>query len=681
MLKAQSPRGLLRQQTAVVRLVILALVAINATPSRAQSMDYGALESLFGEPVTTSVTGSPQRASEVPGSMTIVTADEIRRSGARDIPGILRHVAGVDVLQWTNDQADVGIRGYNQAYSPRLLVLIDGRQVYTDYYGYTPWSALPVELATIRQIEVVMGPNSALFGYNAVGGVINIVTFNPLFDDVKSVSVTGGTQGLEQGSGVFTYRFGNVAGLRVSSGAYSNDDFSTPQTLIDTGSRRGNRRFAMDVDGRIRLSDKIEAGLELSDVEAREPEMSPLYSSFYLRYRASSARLHLSADTAAGILDLVAYGNWFRVTAESPALPGSSYNLVNSIYVTQLRDVFKLGADHTFRVSAEYRRNGIVTTPVGGGHVFYDVVSGGVMWQWAVAPEVTVTNAARIDHLSLGRSGVLPVGIGLTNMDWNNRKFSEPSFNSGVVWKVDDADTLRLTAARGVQVPNLLDFGGLLSPSFFGYSGGIPFLKPTISTNYELSWTRVLPSLDSQVILRAFYQTTDDIVASQGGSLPLVGLLLTPANIGNSEAYGLELSVAGHFSPDWRWRLSYTPEAIRDHFAPGFVLANTLVDDEHTNPVHVVNSNLGWSNGPWEIDGYLRYESRFSGVNGGHPVFPVGSLVRIPDYVSIDGRIAYQINDHLTLAVSGQNLLQSPQRQTSAAAVERRVLFTVSASL
>jgi len=656
----------------------MAMLLAASGSARAQSMDYGALENLFGEPVTTSVTGSPQRASEVPGSMTIITAEEIRRSGARDIPGILRHVAGVDVLQWTNDQADVGIRGYNQAYSPRLLVLIDGRQVYTDYYGYTPWSALPIELAAIRQIEIVMGPNSALFGYNAVGGVINIVTFNPLFDDVKSVAVIGGTQGLEQGSGVFTYRFGDVAGLRVSAGAYSNDDFSTPQTSIDAGSRRGNRRFAMDADGRIRLDDKIEAGLELSDVEAREPEMSPLYSSFYLRYRASSAKLHLSADTDVGILDFMVYGNWFRATAESPALPGFSYNLVNSIYVTQLQDIFKLGTDHTFRVSAEYRRNGIVTAPLGGAHIFYDVFSGGVMWQWAVAPEVTITNAARVDYLSLGRSGVLPPGIGLTNADWNNREFSEPSFNSGVVWKVDDASTLRLTAARGVQVPNLLDFGGLLSPSFFGYSGGIPFLKPTISTNYELSWTRALPSLDGQAILRAFYQTTDDIVANQGGSLPIVGLLLTPANIGDSEAYGLELSVAGHFSPDWQWGLSYTPEAIRDRFTPGFVLANTLIDYEHTNPVHVINANLGWSNGPWEIDGYLRYESCFSGISGGHPVFPIGSLVRISDYVSVDARIAYRITDHLTLALSGQNLLDSPQRQTSAPSVERRILATAS---
>src|SRR5512143_2717916 len=104
-----------------------AVVAI-ASSAHAQLIDYGALEQLFGEPVTTSVTGSPQRSSDVPATMEIITADDIRRSGATDIPGVLRHVAGVDVLQWGANQADVSVRGYNQVYSPQLLVLIDGRQ-------------------------------------------------------------------------------------------------------------------------------------------------------------------------------------------------------------------------------------------------------------------------------------------------------------------------------------------------------------------------------------------------------------------------------------------------------------------------------------------------------------------------------------------------------------------------
>src|SRR5471032_2184457 len=117
----------MHSRTRWTRLLCTAcILSVAASGAGAQSMDYGALEQLFGEPVTTSVTGSPQRISQVPAGMEIITADDIRQSGARDIPGVLRHVLGIDVLQWGNDNADIAIRGYNQALSPRLLVLIDG---------------------------------------------------------------------------------------------------------------------------------------------------------------------------------------------------------------------------------------------------------------------------------------------------------------------------------------------------------------------------------------------------------------------------------------------------------------------------------------------------------------------------------------------------------------------------
>src|SRR6185369_11327896 len=97
----------------------------------------------------TSATGKPQRAPDVPVKMEIITADDIRRSGAHDIPGVLQHVAGMSVWQWARTDQDVSVRGYNQGFSPRLLVLINGRQVYLDNYGYTSWPTLPVELEEI----------------------------------------------------------------------------------------------------------------------------------------------------------------------------------------------------------------------------------------------------------------------------------------------------------------------------------------------------------------------------------------------------------------------------------------------------------------------------------------------------------------------------------------------------
>ena len=175
-------------------------IALGACPTlaQAQSMDYGALEQLFGEPVTTSATGSPQRASDVPANMEIITADDIRRSGADNIPDILQFVAGVDVRRYSFSDTEISVRGYNQQSSPRLLVLINGRQVYLDDYGRTAWQTLPVQIDEIRQIEVVKGPNSALFGFNAMGGVINIITFDPLADFDQYGNSSGWHAGLYQ---------------------------------------------------------------------------------------------------------------------------------------------------------------------------------------------------------------------------------------------------------------------------------------------------------------------------------------------------------------------------------------------------------------------------------------------------------------------------------------------------
>ena len=104
--------------------------------ARAQSVDHGALEQLFGEPVTTSATGKPQKVSEVPANMEIITQEDIRRSGADNIPDILQFITGMDVRRFGFGETSVAVRGLNRAMNARLLVLVNGRQVYQDDYGY-----------------------------------------------------------------------------------------------------------------------------------------------------------------------------------------------------------------------------------------------------------------------------------------------------------------------------------------------------------------------------------------------------------------------------------------------------------------------------------------------------------------------------------------------------------------
>lgn len=675
-------RSLNRRDVAMLQRVgamVCGLVAIIAAslPAAAQSIDYGALEQLFGEPVTTSVTGSPQRASDVPATAEIVTADDIRRSGATDIPGILLHVAGIDVLRWGNDDADVSSRGYDQAYSPRMLVLIDGRQVYADYYGFTPWSTLPVELGAIRQIEIVKGPNSALFGFNAAGGVINIITYNPLYDDVNTASVSGGTQKMGQGSAVVTYRFNNDAAFRLSGGGRSNDDFSTPIPAAMNGSPRpGNNRGAIDLDGFLRLGDHTVLGLEWSHTEADQNEVYPGYDYVYSRYGTDAVKGDITADTRFGLIQARAYTNWIndRTVIGNSLAAGTFTNISNRVTVAQLQDIFSPSAEHSIRASVEYRHNEVNTTPVEGGHVSYDVLAASGMWEWRIMPSLSLTNAIRIDDLALKRDGFIPVGYPLTNDSWN-RNLTEPSFNSGLVWKESDVDTFRLTASRGVQLPNLIEVGALLFTSPFLALTGVPTLLPTVVTNYELGWDRDLRPLPIKLRASIFDQHTDGVTSATGGViLGTTGVpYLTPQNIGTSDADGLEFEATGTLADGWRWETSYRLEVVTDHFSPGKG-GTDFADYQHTTPVNVIKANLGWSADKWEVDGYVQYQTATYGLRAGG-VDTV--LSRIPAYASVDGRIGYKLTERATLALSGQGLTQANQTQTSGPAVERRVLATL----
>jgi outer membrane receptor for ferrienterochelin and colicins len=642
----------------------------------AQTINYGPLEQLFGEPVTTSVTGSPQRSSEVPANMEIITAEDIRRSGARDVAGALRNVVGVDQMQFGKDDTEVSVRGYDQPFAANLLVLINGRQVYADTYSQTPWSALPVELADIRQIELVKGPSSALFGFNALGGVINIVTYNPLYDDVNSVTAIGGTQDLAQGSAATTFKVGDEAGFRVSAGGRSDQNFSTPiPPTMNTGVPSHDNRGSIDLDGVIRLGDAAQFRVEASHTKADQFEVSLGYVDQYSNYMTDSVKGQLTADTHLGLLQANAYVNEIDVNTV-PGAFGEGVDFNNRVTVVQLQDIFKIGAANLLRATVEYRHDTVNTSPVTGAEVGYGVGSASGMWEWKIAPTVSLTNAVRFDRLALQRSGAIPPAYPFDNADWD-RIVGETTFNSGLVWKLSSLDTLRLMVSRGALLPNLVELGAFVAQSPRGSISGVPTLNPTIVTNYEVDWDRSLPALNALFRAAAFYEKTTSIFDVVGGLIDSPsGPYITPTNIGDSHSEGFELSLKGTFAEYWRWGLGYRFEALEDQFNPADQGGGVFVDYQHTTPQSLVNANIGWSKARWEIDGYLRYQSATQGLIPLPDMTNTG-FTPVPAYVSVDARVAYKPIGRMTLAVSGQDISHATQRQTSAQEVPRQVFGSV----
>jgi outer membrane receptor for ferrienterochelin and colicins len=638
--------------------------------AQGQTIDYGSLESLFGEPVTTSATGSPQRASEVPVAMEIITADDIRRSGAINIPGVLSKLSGISVWQWGRTQEDVGIRGYNQAFSPRILVLVNGRQVYLDDYGYTEWQTIPVQLEEIRQIEVVKGPNSALYGFNAVGGVINIITYNPMYDNVSNAGVTVGTGNYGEGHLIYTIKPIDKIGIRFSMGGTKEDEFQSP---AGTTAPLNPTQHAFSFDSIAQITPDSQLRIELSQSKARLTEYPYVYQAFASEYETNSAKAAYTANTDVGIIQMDLYRNWLDVVANGSL----SVGLKNDVTVAQVGDIFQIGNNHSFRLQAEYRHNeltGQVIVPA-DSEISYDDYAGSGMWNWKMRDNLAWTNAMRVDYLTLGRSGTLVPNAALASNDAFNIDMTEYSYNSGLVWNATNKDTLRLTTARGIQAPSLLDFGTVLN---FGPAAivGNPNMKASVVTNYEVGYDRKIYGLNGDLRTGVFYQKTNELKGSS--NVITTGLTQQPGNIGSTHIVGLEAGLNGKIDTSWNWDANYTlQKAVDDIIVNQTGVISVPYNGEKATPKHTLNAHLGYATGPWEVDGYAQYVSHYQVLlSNGTTYNPVG----IEGSVNLSARAAYKISDHVTVSLAGTELNHDHVRVTSGPQNERQIFLSLAAS-
>ena len=662
-------------------VAVLPLIAAFSAPfaAHAQSIDYGSLESLFGEPVTTSATGSPQRSTDVPVDMTIISAEDIKRSGAHDLPTLLGRVSGVDVLNWASQSSDVGVRGYDQAMSPRLLVLVNGRQVYLDHYGYTAWSTIPVQLSEIRQIEVVKGPNAALFGFNAVSGVVNIITYNPKYDKVGADSVSVSSRDGREVSLAHTLRLSDKFAVRLSAGAAKADEWDNSSGLTSAEYRAHPSHSTVNADAVWSLSDKTSLRFETSLSEAQESGMVSNYDMAISKYGTTSAKVDLTSETDVGIVTATVYRN----TLKSQSSVGTGFILANTITVANVQDLFKVGA-HTFRVGVEARHNEMDTAPVAGGQVSYTVLAPSVMWAWAINDQVSTDVAIRNDQLSLKRTGTFPAGFPVADNAYWDKYIAEWSYNIGAVWRVTPNDTVRAIASRGIQLPTLVQFGGLqmpipVMPGVTIAVMGNPDVEGADVDNLELSYDHSFKA--AKLGVRLFSQKSTDLIGQPSSSefYQYPTLTTYPAiswtNVGASDMTGYEVSLSGKLNNGFHWSADYTGTDVTEKPAAGSDPVGRLTAYGHTTPDYRANLALGWAGGKWTVDGFVHTTGAFELYAA-----PTYALTRIPAYTTLAANVSYDCGHGMAVSVSGQNLASSHQMQTTGLKVPGTVFVKLSKS-
>jgi len=612
------------------------------------------LEDLMNIRVT-STSRRPQSVAESAAAVFVITQEDIRRSGVTSIPEALRMVPGVQVARIDANKWAISARGFNGRFANKLLVMIDGRSVYTPLYSGVLWDAQDTVLEDIERIEVVRGPGASLWGANAVNGVINIVTKRAR-DTQGGLFVAGG--GTEE-QGFSTLRHGGQIGGDTYYRAYFKYFNRDSQEFIDGGDAADDWQV-----GR--------AGFRL-DWEPDGPDAVTVQGDIYRgvvgttgRQFSLTAPFSRTVDTDDDIFGANLLTRWTHDFEDGSDMALQIYyDLVSGDELgIQLREqTFDIDFQHHFRVGD---RNDVIW---GLG---YRMVSAAFDDSFTVA----LDDDHRTDHLVSAfvqdEIALVEDELRLTlgsKFEYNSYTDFEIQPTARLLWTPDGRQSVWLAASRATRTPSQAEdsiaLNSVLGPT--DPNNPFPFplqlsvlgnesLRSEDVISFEVGY-RVRPNDDLSFDFAAFYNIYDHL-ASVEARPPLQVILPCPTpplcilgnsqfdDLGSGESYGFE--AAAEWRPESWWRLqgayTYLHLDLDHDGAAGFT-----VHSEGRDPTHQLSLRSSFDLGEdWELDFWGRYVSEL-------PERGVDS------YFTFDMRVGWRPVDGVELAIVGQNLVSDDQ--------------------
>ena len=323
--------------------LLLSVISIYAqqTPDEPESRLKGLSLEQLGNVEVTTVSKTPMKASQTSAAVFVITQEDIRRSGVRSLPEALRLAPGVDVAQIDSVKWAIGIRGFESRLSRSVLVLIDGRSVYSPLFHGVYWEVQDTLLEDIDRIEVIRGPGGTIWGANAVNGVINIITKHSR--DTKGTLVSLGGGSVEQGLG--SVRYGDGKGnfnYRVyAKGIDQAPEFHYDNRPFDDWRRmQGGFRTDWDIDRNSSLTVQGDIYKGVSGESVRQTSLNP----------PSSVVLDQNAELSGGNI----LTRWIHTLHNGSDIQIQAYyDRVNRLQATQAeyRDTFDIDFVHHLRLA------------------------------------------------------------------------------------------------------------------------------------------------------------------------------------------------------------------------------------------------------------------------------------------------------------------------------------------
>jgi len=603
----------------------VALVSTGGVAAHAQSIaDLQRMSiSELADIDVSSVTKTTESLSNAPGAIYVITHDEIARLGASSLPEILRLAPNLHVIQTSASHYVVTARGFSgnagaQSFSNKLLVLIDGRSVYTPLYSGVYWDMQDVLAEDIDRIEVISGPGATLWGANAVNGVINIITR-------KSQATQGGLMHVSAGdqSRSLALRYGGAIGDDLTYRVYAKtlglaDTVDADGVRVDDDWRRLQGGFRFDWAASAR--DAVTLQGDAYDGSVSQPGRSDdkIYGRNLL------ARWNRSGENGSS-LQLQAYYDRTKRDTDGAGFTFDTYDL-------DLQHSFTLGRRHQIVWGAGTRIS------------HYDIAGVDALQFSPASRTLTLSNAFVQDSISLGDAAKLILGL-----KWEDDPYSGPTLLPSVraTWKPSETTTLWAAASRAIRSPTPFDRDVIekVGPMVF-LTGGADFRSEKLMA-YEVG-VRVRPSPRASFSISTFYNVYDDLRSVE--ITPVTFLPLMWGNGMKGHTYGLE--AWGDYRVTSWWRLSAGLSLLDKHlkFAPG---ASGLIGvlQAGDDPKHQASlksfMNLG---SKVTLDASLRH---------------VGTLPapRVPAYMELNTKLGWNISQSVMLSLSGFNLLHERHQE------------------
>jgi len=340
-----------------------------------------------------------QPISQAPSNVYVITDDDIRQSGAPDLPTVLRRIPGIEVMQMSGADFNVSARGDNQTSANKLLVLVDGRSIYIDMQANVYWKAIPVTLPEIKRIEVLKGPASAVYGFNAFDGVINIITKSPEEMRGTTLQFGGGSYGTIS-SAAIQAGTADKLGYRLSVGHDQNQQWRNSSALAFRSDKfNAQTEYALSGDSKVTVSggivnvnrfdgpvvDVFQLSTPFTDSYANVAyERSDFFLRGWWREWNASTDLITTPQLANNIRLTDQYGN-----SNNVPFIGNTYNL-------EAQHRLEFGSGNSLNYGMNYRLNTLSSTAITG---FSKEHRFGVYLEdeWKVSQSLTAAAGVRYD--------------------------------------------------------------------------------------------------------------------------------------------------------------------------------------------------------------------------------------------------------------------------------------------